>query len=184
MTQLMLDIETLSIRSNAAVTSIGYAFFDQPRGVFANGLYSLRSEDWVGDIDPGTIKWWMLQSSNAKQATFDGMHVAKVVALELRGLIMEHKPQAVWASDPSFDIVILKNWWDRFITGLPFPVSYKIERSCRTIFDLAKRYHIDYSEAWSGATLHDAMSDATCQARAVQFVQNELDRRMGYQQEG
>lgn len=185
MTELMIDIETLSTHSDAAVVSIGYAAFDRTRRVYSNGLFAIRPQDWHGHIDPQTIKWWMGQSTAAKISTFSGAIDAKVAALDLRTLIGNERPTAIWANDPSFDVVILKNWWRRLLGDAEFPISFRLERSCRTLFDIAKRYGIDYSAAWSAAdTAHDAMVDATSQARAVLTIQDELDRLVGYQREG
>lgn len=176
--QMMLDLETLSLRPDAAVTAIGVAWFDDTRVIDTAGWY-MRHFDWDGHIDPGTVRWWMEQSDAARGAVCTGKAIAKTSALDLRSAIEAAQPTAVWANDPSFDVVILKHWWERRITGLPFPISYKVERSCRTLFDMAKQYGIDYSSAWAGQTLHDPVSDAACQARAVIIVQNELRRRLG-----
>ena len=175
MPYLMLDIETLSTRPDAAVVAIGCAVFDLD-GVISSSGWRIRPTDWIGHIDPATLKWWMDQSNEARTATFGGTTSAGSVATQLREWLSSNI-SGVYANDPSFDIAILKNWWTNF-SGTPFPFSYKLERSYRTITALAKRYGIDYSSAYDRAIPHDAVSDACCQARAVALIQAELDRRM------
>ena len=174
---LMLDIETLSTHSDAAVVAIGCAAFDTDGTVRSYG-WRARPDEWHGHIDPLTVKWWMTQSAEARHATFDGNASGALVAAQLSELLAAYAPTQVWANDLSFDIAILRNWWSR-VAATPFPISYKTEQSCRTLYALAKRYGIDYSAAYANAVAHDALSDAYCQARAVILIHTALDNLAG-----
>ena len=142
---LMLDIETLSLRHDAAVVAIGCALFDLDGTLYSQG-WRIAPADWHGHIDPRTVDWWLQQSPEAQRATFGGNTPAARAAMQLAELVFDrHKPLQVWANDPSFDITILKHWWSRVSVARSFPISYKAERSYRTITALAKRYGIDYA---------------------------------------
>ena len=71
MIQVMLDLETMSVRSNAAIASIGAVKFDTETGI-VDKFYrtvDLRTSKAVGlHVDPETVGWWNNQSKEARQA--------------------------------------------------------------------------------------------------------------------
>lgn len=159
---MMIDIETLSTENNAAVISIGYATFDDT-GILETNGWSLDLKKITGHIDPGTIKWWMGQSDLARAYSFNGTakpaEVASVLAAKLQGVT------ELWANDPDFDAVILKNWFERTDKGR-WPVSFRNYRSVRTILGLAREAGVAiYS--FEPAVAHNPIDDASSQARAV-----------------
>lgn len=164
MKRIMVDIETLSTAPDACIISIGVARFTE-HAVEDTRVWEISSKDWTGHIDPATIKWWMNQSDEAKAASFHGTISAMTAAFEFAAFV--DGADEVWANSPSFDIVILKSWWKRFVPGVHFPISYKAERDCRTIFAEASRLGIELGHAWHMGTAHSAVDDAANQARAI-----------------
>lgn len=175
--KLMIDIETLSTRPDAAIVAIGAVAFDKT-GISDTFEIHMAPETWCGHIDPDTVAWWMTQSQEAQKATFGAAkelqknHLAAVLSLQT--FINKHKPEEVWANDPSFDIVILREWWTRAESPFRFPISYKIERSYRTIMAIAKNLGVDAAKIYQSALAHSAIEDAAAQARAVIFAQDML----------
>jgi hypothetical protein len=176
MKSVMIDIETLSTQKDAMVISIGAAVFDMVRGVSDTFHWRLKFGCWEGHVDPKTIRWWMEQSQEAREATFlgdDDLRVAShEVAIQLHALTKN--ADEVWANDPTFDIVILRAWWERLGVQAPFPIHYRAERSCRTLFALARERQIDLTPAFVGVTSHNAVEDAAAQARAVILAKKGL----------
>ena len=170
MNSAMIDIETLSTRHDAAVVSIGVAIFNEAGLVHTDG-WALSPKEIQGHIDPATIGWWMKQSDEARKATFEGTENAFGAAFKLKATLAQFNAEEVWANDPTFDIVILKNWWERLNShGLKvgdFPINFRAERSFRTIVAESKRLGFD---PWLNSGMyvaHNAIDDAAAQARVV-----------------
>lgn len=161
----MLDLETLSSKSDAAIISIGVARFDSG-GVLDTEGWALDDSQVFGHIDPQTVYWWMKQSDAAKAYSFSGkakpLDVAQGLIKFLGGCT------ELWANDPDFDVVIIRNWWDHWQNIYPqmgkFPVSFRASRSCRTLRALAP--DCDVSMCYTGVA-HNPVEDAAMQARAV-----------------
>ena len=175
MKRVMVDIETLSTRKDAAVLSIGAVMFDDTQILDSAG-YAIDMRKMTGHIDPSTVKWWLEQSDTARAYSFSGTEKPDAVASWL-GTYLEGATE-VWANDPDFDMVILQNWWER-TTASRWPANFRNYRSVRTMTMLAQRYHIETAHVWTGATAHNPIEDAACQARAVIEVFKALDRRHG-----
>lgn len=177
----MIDLETLSTQSDAAVVAIGAAVFNVDEKVIDVGHYPILRGAWHGHIDPQTIEWWLNQSKEAQEVTFGpvGRVWPHQAAEGLGGLWSRHGCTTVWANDPHFDFVILENWWRResCIQTLsrpsnlgPFPFKYNSPRSYRTIRELAGK--MGWTEEMNAAArgmylAHNAVEDACAQARAV-----------------
>lgn len=173
MKSVMLDLETLATGPGACVVSIGVAAFDDEK-IIASGGIQIASADWHGRIDPDTLKWWLQQTPEAQRNTFFGNVTAKKAAEQFTAFMKEHGGDELWANDPSFDCVILRQWWERTIGNSRFPSHYREERSCRTIFAEAKRAGVDLQAAYVGGLAHSAESDAICQAKAVVLARRGL----------
>lgn len=162
--KMMIDIETLSTNNDAAVISIGYATFDDNQILDTQG-WAMDLKKVTGHIDPGTVKWWFDQSQIAQAYSFNGTlkpaEVAGMLATKLQGVT------ELWANDPDFDVVILKNWFER-TNGGRWPCSFRNNRSVRTIMQLANEARVNLDGSWaSGTTAHNPIDDAANQARAV-----------------
>lgn len=72
---LMLDLETMSNKGNAAIVSIGAVAFEPSTGELGPEFYltvDLVSCEKLGlHIDADTVLWWMKQSSEARAAIVD-----------------------------------------------------------------------------------------------------------------
>ena len=160
---LMIDIETLSTSPNAAVASIGIAAFDM------EGIHEVHYTrvDWQadsaagGDVEPGTVAWWLAQSEEArKELTAKGRRAPKLACEWLNDIVKNVEPGNVWANGPEFDLVILSQMFKRY--GMNFPVPFWKWQSLRT----AKLFgpdpqSIEYPTELVG---HNALDDAVKQA--------------------
>ncbi len=168
MTNVMIDLETLSTRFDAAVVSIGVAIFNDEKILDSAG-WALEPNSVNGHIDPKTVMWWMQQDEAARAFSFTGKYLPSTVAFELKTLLAKYDVKEVWSKDPHFDHVILTEWWARIDQHVgEFPYHYRAPRSYRTLeaetiragFD-AKNWH-----QWNYVA-HNPVDDAVTQARAV-----------------
>jgi len=169
---IMLDIETMDTENTASIVSIGACAFDMDN--YDEEItrkfdirISLESNQKAGrTISASTVSWWLKQSKEAQAA----LHRDPVVNLkegltQFRMWADEVKPRAsrIWAKDPDFDVVIMKDAFNDL--GMVWPFKFWESRSVRTIVELAypngDEPHIELGVA------HDAADDAIRQALMV-----------------
>lgn len=175
MKSVMVDIETLSTRKDAVVISIGVAAFDDSKVIQTAGWALDFAHLVEGHIDPKTVKWWSEQHECARTYSFNGRVRPAQAAGDFRMFLQQYGGEELWANDPTFDVVILRNWWDRAGGGGDFPSHYRHERSCRTIFAEARRLGHNIDSAWAnGSVAHNPVDDAANQARGVILARKAL----------
>lgn len=160
---VMLDIETLGVRSDAVIISIGAVVFT-PTGLSEDTFYMPVGAQSCVDaglkIDVSTVVWWM-QRSRAARAVFAGQgegvmpldFVLKRFASWLPG------DARVWGNGAGFDNVILGNAYAAAVMSRPWP--YTADRCFRTVRALSPHVEADPFEG----TPHHALDDAKHQAR-------------------
>ena len=168
-THVMLDLETMSTSSYAAVVSVGAVKFDPVGGVFHTSFYqivSLASSMKAGlRVDADTIKWWMYQTGEVRKAltspTGVGLDEALLGFAEWYG---SDDSVPVWGNGAGFDNVILGNAYKA--VGIDQPWSYKADRCFRTLRSLAPEVL-----APNGCRVkHNALDDAIEQAKWLQAI--------------
>jgi len=179
---IMIDIETWSTETYAAIRSIGAVQFDIQLGANAVSSAKLFPEDGsaspltfyanvlpphdgdpYGDVSASTMQWWENQGQAAKDAFSSPAQVPLAEALQgFRSWSRAaDKSGGIWANDPDFDLVIIKSACNRH--GVAYPFQFYTHRSCRTVFDwmrIPKNAH-------APLVAHHALHDAISQARKV-----------------
>lgn len=169
----MIDLETLSTASDAAILQIGIQAFD-PRGdgidpaqgliIHVSGEASLNAGlrmDWQ------TIQWWLSLDDNARA----GMVAKQADALLLSEALVElvkfgqsHGGWSwakVWSNGAAFDIPILETAFRRCRRDIPWTYSNVLDvRTMKWLAPEVPRVTPDVA--------HDALSDAQAQAVYVQ----------------
>lgn len=194
--RLMVDLETLSTRNDAAIVAIGAVVFDESQ-IIDSKYWPLAMKNLTGHIDPSTLLWWFDQSKEAQRATFGPDNRVRPFQAggEIAELVKAYQCATVWANDPHFDVVLLENWWRRYreeaariapvgvdlepCIAWPWPFKYNQPRSYRTIVELAKRHGFTdqmYDTAKGTHLAHCAVDDAAAQARVVIACENWLVR--------
>jgi hypothetical protein len=164
-----IDIETLGVKPDCVVLTIGAVKFD-PLGDFVdreNGLYFRLNVDQQTDLgrttDQGTLDWWSTQDPAVlEEALSDDNRtdVAEVLAALNRFLVGSDD---IWCQGPVFDICILENLYR--MMGQPIPWNYWQIRDSRTLFQV---YGDPRSK--SKGLHHNALEDCVDQSIAVQTL--------------
>lgn len=169
----MLDLETLSVRPDAAVVIIGAVKFS--RNGDLQPLDKLdtfyRRIDINSCIEAGlrveqeTINWWNTQAHDVKYEALQ--HPDRVPLKQaLREFTAWMKPcDKVWANSPSFDCVILESAYAR--CGVPAPWKFWNTRDVRTIFALAGIRKYDLPDGGEHHALHDCYRQIVGVKRAL-----------------
>lgn len=183
---VMVDIETLGTRPDAAIVTIGAVAFDFDSGGIQDRKFYVninpRSAEQVGcSVDIGTVMWWMQQPEAARNALISSNALTLTHALtQLTEFLQAVRATnrsgrlSFWANDPDFDAKILATAYQ--LCGLATPWQFWETRSCRTMLALGQRYKFEAKkELPRTGTHHNAVDDAEYQARCIMAVQAMLD---------
>lgn len=162
MKHVMVDIETLSTKPDAAIIAIGAVAFDLPGNEILDTFYikvDLASAMASGGIiDASTIMWWMAQSDEAR-AEFRCNAILLPYALEQFSCWFSKfgSDCCAWGNGADFDITVLGQSYRR--CGENPPWSYRNVRCFRTM-----RSVFAPMEILMCCTAHKAVDDAEWQA--------------------
>ncbi len=164
---VMIDLETLVLKTNCVILSIGLFSFDIDKMVVDkdSGIeYFPNIEEQVNEgrtIDASTFMWWMKQDREAQRVLYEAKREPlKDILANCRWWLDANsgaqKYRKVWSNGSVFDIAILENLW-----GPRTPWVYWNVRDTRTLWDFCKTNKI------KPALAHSALSDAIAQAEMV-----------------
>jgi hypothetical protein len=177
MIEVMIDLETLSVESNAAIISIGAVKFD-PRGPVGElgdtlnpdykhfhatvDFHSVTEAEF--HIEGNTVRWWFEQGDEARHALLqDQAHIGDVLSRFWTWFGDVSLP--TWGNGAGFDNVILRNAYQKL--GGVSPYNFSHDRCFRTMKALFP------DVAYVGpAVAHNALQDAEAQAIHLQKLFN------------
>ncbi|WP_105215757.1 3'-5' exonuclease [Pseudoalteromonas sp. T1lg22] len=182
MNNVMLDLETMGNGSKAAIVAIGACLFNPVTGEIGEkfeAIVSLKSSAYYGEMDAGTVLWWMEQDDAARQVLLRKDAVVLKNALEqftawLDTNIAEWKERVVWGNGCTFDNVILGNALKACRMKQPWP--YSGDRDVRTLVDLGRTLHgfDPKTDMPFNGVRHSAVDDAIHQAKYLSAIYQKL----------
>lgn len=135
---IMLDLETLSTRKDAAIIQIAARAFDPETGELGAEFCAFIKNP-TGHVDVQTVAWWMQQvpaaAIGAAVASDDAYPELRALECFASWLGMQAPAGGwaeLWSHGATFDIVLLENAYTR--NGLAKPWSYRVERDTRTLY--------------------------------------------------
>lgn len=169
----MIDLETLSVKPNASIISIGAVKFDidscdseiDLSDMFYQ-LVDLRESPKSLDIDASTIIWWMDQSDEARKKITGDLNSDNLEHVLISFSEFFIGSNYLWGNGANFDNIILRNAYD--VCGLEAPWKYYNDRCYRTIAAMNK--HIPKVEP---TIPHHALYDALAQAKHLFNIHND-----------
>jgi 3' exoribonuclease, RNase T-like len=164
---LMVDIETLGTRPGSAILSIGAVVFDEKKILreWECNIDLKSSMDRQLTVEADTICWWMRQSAQAINDTFNQISATNVHhALEnLRKFTVDERCKWFWSHGATFDLVMLTE--AALKIGAPVMVQdFRFARDTRTLYEIAG---VNPKNFMGTGTAHKAIDDARAQALAV-----------------
>ena len=172
--ELMIDLETMGTRPDAAIVQIGAVGFERVnRGRVHNEKGFSRFvllQDGAGTIDTSTVAWWLQQPGARRLGEkMEKEGVLLTAALDEFVKWPEEKLGVgwesiggIWSHGASFDIPILQSAFA--VCGREVPWRYNVTRCTRTLYELNGYPDVDRS----GLIEHDGFEDAVYQALCVQ----------------
>lgn len=180
----MIDVESLSTRSNALLLSIGACLFNRATGEIGT------KREWVvhcsGDgyhVCAQTKKWWEGQPAEARERVFNNPNTVpvKVGLQELTDLLLNETTGTqrhgcrIWGNGPTFDLTIVGNAYrTEGLSGQPW--AYGNERDVRTMVDLGREL-FDFDPKTDmpfEGVKHSASDDAAHQAAYVSAIYRKM----------
>jgi hypothetical protein len=162
MNEVMVDLETFGTSDNAAIVSIGAVEFDLATKTIGRTFYRNISLSSAvvdgGQVDGGTIIWWLQQSEAARQALFQNPGDTRDVLNEFATWMREGNCVNVWGNGAVFDNVILGNAFNR--SKITKPWTHRGDRCYRTMAALAGT-----KPDRTVGTHHNALDDAMAQTK-------------------
>jgi len=176
----MLDLETLSLRSNAAVISIGVWRFhaNDPEGLcrtIDRAFYAVLSsaDQATRSIDQSTLEWWGAQTPEARKAldAYFANGVDRIRSykglLDLVQFFEAYKAEGfecvVWGNGAKFDNGILGSLFESF--NIQPPWTYKGDACYRTVLGLFG--HLIEKGQDASLVEHNALDDARYQSELL-----------------
>ena len=171
MSEIMLDLETLSTKPNALILTIGAIKFnrnDKTKDINKLETFYVRiTKDSCKkldmDIDENTVKWWNQQTNEAKYEVFDNKDRIDIKDALIKLSLFLKSHSYIWANSPSFDCVILENAFNQ--CNLEIPWKFWNIRDCRTIYDIG---NINLKRISKDTISHNALNDCYNQIIGIQ----------------
>lgn len=169
LTDIMVDLETMSTSNDAAILSIGAVAFGK-EGVSTERFYtkvSLKSCQEHGlHIDAGTVMFWLEQSREAQQALLGYAPPLSDALLQFSHWIGAYGKPKVWGNGATFDNVILRNAYKT--ANMKAPWDFWNDRCFRTLKGLSPGVVLPDR----GGVHHNALDDAVYQAECAVVLLN------------
>ena len=172
---IMIDLETLGLKQDAAIISIGACKFNILTGKIISvfhGNIKWESALKYGNAEPSTVTWWQQQTGTAKDALTTPAQEDSEQIMEKFVSWMESDP-IVWGNGACFDIAKLEHWFEKI--DIRHPWFYRDTRDVRTIDQLGREIiNFGISDREFTGTKHHPVDDAVNTAKYVSQVYQSL----------
>ena len=171
MTNIMLDLETLGIKSDSVILSIGAVSFDENAVIdeFYTTINMQSCLDYGLKIYPHTLQWWMKQSDEAKRGLFDSTTSLPDALMDFSKWVLKTAEETrMWGNGEDFDNVLLKHaYLSAGFSPSCIPWNFRNNMSYRTLKNLLPNIRINRV-----GEHHNALDDAKSQAlHAIKLLQ-------------
>jgi DNA polymerase III epsilon subunit-like protein len=168
---VMIDLETMGIRADSVVLSIGAVYFGGGKlgDTFYAVLDTTDQQERGRRIEQEVLQWWAKQSENAK-AVIHATQTPTDQVLDDFAEFLGNSNLQVWGNGASFDNIILYSLYQDFDRKPPW--NFTNDRCYRTLKNIA--ISPTGLPARKG-THHNALDDAIHQAEcAMLFLKGQL----------
>ena len=174
---VMVDLETMSSRPNAAIAAIGAVAFDMKNLTLGETFYTtidLESCEKLGlHFSASTVSWWMRQGDQARRDVLAGQQSNLSMAVAdfsswLCQYCVPKKNLKIWGNGANFDPVIMESAY--YAADEPVPWEFWGVRCFRTLKGLYPNITMDERKG----THHNALDDAVHQAEHIFKIRRTL----------
>ena len=175
----MIDLETMSADTDAAIIAIGAVTFDPETLTLGATFYqpiSLEDSAKHGSMSASTVLWWMQQSEEARKVLWHDQLTSLRNALHHfsawlgQATTCPEGEVKLWGNGSDFDNVILSRAY--YNCAIPAPWKFYNNRCYRTLKSL-----VPATKLLRTGTHHNALDDAASQARHLLVLWEALGLR-------
>jgi exodeoxyribonuclease VIII len=176
---VMLDLETLGLKPEAKVLSIGAVVFDIDKGIGEEFYKEIALETSSGEVDMSTLKFWFDQAAKGSPPPINGqMHEFNAVQYFWEWLSEISRnfsdELVIWANGTDFDIPKITRLLDHHHANQTLRWKYSNVRDYRTIAKIFGAYGIQPDKI----NHHNALADVHWQAKHLSSILRTL-RELG-----
>jgi hypothetical protein len=167
--QIVVDLETLSTKSNGCIVSIGAVAFSINVGILDTFFINIdpsSCKSYGLDIDPHTINWWKEQSPEARKA-WQVDPVPLDEALDKFALFYGDKSIPIWGFGANFDVVLLENAFNATGWNESRPAIDKFPWKFWDIYCLRTLANVLGKRLEKTGVNHNALHDAQAEAKLI-----------------
>lgn len=166
---VMLDLETMGNKSNAALISLGAVEFDINTGETGREFYKridLQSSLDVGlKINASTLYWWLTQNELARQEVAQGGENIIKVLNEFKRWLFKNNGEVgkLWGNGVRFDVGLLE---DAYVACgyTEMPWGFRDELDLRTLVYFAPEIKLQVQNEWKNKMIeHHPIDDCKMQ---------------------
>ena len=174
MTNIMVDLETLSTSMDAQVLTIGAVAFDfwgNVKDEFYRRI-DLASCEKIGlRKDQKTLEWWKSQEEECKNEAFNSKNRVSIkdAILDFNRFWAKNKSEKLWCNGANFDEPILSTVYERL--NLDKPWKFWNVRCLRTYLDV-----VGLNMSKCGFIAHNALIDCKNQVEAYKRATETLSK--------
>jgi len=178
---VMVDIETLGLSSQAAFVEISLVQFNRftgESGLFLKVPIRLDSLLKAGlKINGGTVAWWLRQPDTTRlplsRTLENGLELEDALHLVAVFLNEIGKDAVLWGNGARFDLGILANAFE--VSGVPLPWKFFKELDVRTVVEVGYLFGINPKKTLTfEGEPHDSLHDCFHQIKYVSFILRQL----------
>lgn len=183
---VVIDLETLSLRTDAAIVSIGAVALDKNLEVCGQFYCPVEIQSCISHkmrVSASTLRWWLTQDQEVKKAALNGdipifNAIREFVVWLNDGEQWKEAQCHVWANGPEFDCAVLIN---AYFQVFPYYAqetamwNYRKVQSLRTLWLLNEDLNLG-CKYMDNLPKHNALFDAYREAMFVRDVLRALDK--------
>lgn len=175
MTDIMLDLETLSLHPEATVVSIAAVQFNRKTGEvgeeFEVSLDIMTQMINGAKVDQSTLDWWTKQDTQAKHSLVSAVVERPIdacaqLALWIQENVKDLSNTNLWGNGVTADNTWLRNLFTRH-SDIPFPIPYWCDTDVRTLVNLENYDEVKKRAGKFEGTKHSAIDDCKHQIKLV-----------------
>lgn len=168
----MIDLETLNVRTDSVILTIGAVVFDPDKDKIQDRLYIKPDVDQQIEmgrtIDDATINWWAQQNLQAQAEAFsvdDRLEFKETLEILHQFCWLADR---VWSNGAAFDVAIIEQ--AMMSQGMNVPWNHYDVRDTRTIWEVAGVKLRDGGNVTSHRADDDAIKQALLVQRAYKII--------------
>jgi hypothetical protein len=183
---VMIDLETMSSKKNAAVASLGAVVFDpdgedtvskiiEEKRSFYTPLNMMRQGN--RHFEASTIYWWLEQSEEARLAVRTGEAPAFNPVgqfVRFNTFLDTWSIKRAWCHGATFDHVILESLYTD--CGVIYPIHYANQFCSRTVCKLSKIPKPELPELVGHNALDDAIRQVIWLQQSLKYLKNGVSK--------